>query len=93
MLIGHTPHCDFKVLHRPGECRYCDSFPEWQELRELWGIAFTGHAEDTVEAYDRQGRKYRKTLIRCPSEQERPVEVIHQWRGNAPEPRETGEPA
>ncbi|MEU7174649.1 MULTISPECIES: hypothetical protein [Micromonospora] len=37
------PHCDQAVLHAPGECTYCDAHPDWQELRQLWGIAFTGH--------------------------------------------------
>ncbi len=38
-----APHCDQAILHAPGECRYCDDYPDWQALRELWGIAFTGH--------------------------------------------------
>ena len=38
------PHCDQRVLHAPSECTYCDMFPIWQELRDNWGIAFTGHA-------------------------------------------------
>lgn len=37
------PHCDTRVLHAPGECEYCDRRSEWQELREAWGIAYTGH--------------------------------------------------
>ncbi len=37
------PHCDSRVLHRRGECKYCDTHPDWQELRQAWGIAFTGH--------------------------------------------------
>jgi len=41
--IGQFPHCDQRVLHALGECEYCDRHPEWQALREAWGIAFTGH--------------------------------------------------
>ena len=37
------PHCDNRILHKNGECEYCDRYPEWQELRETWKIAFTGH--------------------------------------------------
>jgi len=37
------PHCDSRVLHAPGECEFCDQRPEWQALRQAWGIAFTGH--------------------------------------------------
>lgn len=36
------PHCDTRVLHKPGDCEYCDRHPEWQLLRKRWGIAFTG---------------------------------------------------
>ena len=42
-LITQFPHCDSRVLHAPGECEFCDLHPEWQELREGWGISFTGH--------------------------------------------------
>ncbi len=37
------PHCDQRILHAPGECVYCDGYPDWQELRRMWGIDFTGH--------------------------------------------------
>lgn len=50
------PHCDQRVLHRPGECRYCDLHPEWQELRERWGIAFTGHSPGAIAAGDVEGQ-------------------------------------
>jgi hypothetical protein len=40
------PHCDPKILHAPGECEYCDEHNDWQHLRELWGIAFTGYEPD-----------------------------------------------
>ena len=36
------PHCDQRVLHAPGVCRYCDKSPDLQEIRRAWGIAFTG---------------------------------------------------
>lgn len=85
-LIQQFPHCDPKVLHKPGECQYCDAHPEWQELRKRWGIAYTGHSDDSVEAYDWQGNKIQKPLIPCPSEWDRPVEIIHRWGGNQPIP-------
>lgn len=44
--IEQFPHCDARVLHAPGECKYCDEHPEWQELRFTWGIAFTGYTPD-----------------------------------------------
>ena len=68
---GVIPHCDQRVLHAPGECEYCDRLPDWQALREVWGIAFTGH-----EPQDGQ--------IWCPSELQRTVETINRWPGNRP---------
>lgn len=41
--LPQAPHCDQRVLHAPGECEFCDARPEWQALRQAWGIAFTGH--------------------------------------------------
>lgn len=39
-----SPHCDSRILHGPSDgCAYCDEYPDWQALRKLWGIAFTGH--------------------------------------------------
>lgn len=47
MLLAPTrpsfPHCDSRILHAPGECRFCDQDPHAQTLRQAWGIAFTGH--------------------------------------------------
>lgn len=39
-----APHCDARILHKSGECWACDLYPDWQKLRELWGINFTGHS-------------------------------------------------
>lgn len=39
------PHDDARVLHAPGECRDCDEHPDWQDLRELWRINYTGQRE------------------------------------------------
>lgn len=41
--IRQFPHCDPRVLHAPGECKYCDKHPDWQQLRITWGICFTGY--------------------------------------------------
>jgi hypothetical protein len=86
--ITQTPHCDGKVLHKNGECSFCDACPEWQELRQMWGIAFTGHSEDTVKAIDSTGNEYDKKLIPCPSEWDRPLDVINAWGGNRAQSRE-----
>lgn len=66
-----APHCDMAVLHQPGQCRYCDLFPEWQKLRKLWGIAFTGNVPETHE-------------VSCPSDQRRGMGMAHVWAGNRP---------
>lgn len=67
---AYAPHCDQRVLHAPGECAYCDGYDDWQRLREMWGINFTGHDDE------------RKLL--CPSELARPLEIINKWAGNRP---------
>jgi hypothetical protein len=64
------PHCDDLVLHAPGECRYCDEFPERQAMRFRNGVNFTGKLE------------YGKRP--CPSTERRPLEVIERWHGNVP---------
>jgi hypothetical protein len=43
------PHCDQRILHAPGECAYCDAFPNWQDLRRAWGISFTGWEPEGTE--------------------------------------------
>lgn len=75
--LGHTPlpHCDQKVLHAPGECKYCDQHPDWQALRVVWGIAFTGHTP--VATGDRPE-------LMCPSDVARGVGGAHSWPGNRP---------
>lgn len=65
------PHCDQAVLHAPGECKYCDERPDWQALRQLWGIAFTGHPPQQGE-------------VACPSDARRPNGVNQLWPGNQP---------
>jgi hypothetical protein len=65
------PHCDSRILHAPGECAYCDHYPEWQELRVHWGIAFTGHIPDV----DSGG-------MLCPADYSRGPESYNSWGGN-----------
>lgn len=41
------PHCDQRILHSPEDgCQFCNELPEWQALRKVWAIAFTGHAPE-----------------------------------------------
>ena len=67
-----APHCDARILHAPGECEHCDLFPDWQQLRTRWGIAFTGHDPEPDQAP-------------CPADVARPPgsESDHRrWAGN-----------
>lgn len=68
--IKQFPHCDQTILHKKGDCKYCDAHPEWQELRIAWGINFTGEKDETK--------------LPCPSEIRRPAYVAHRWPGNRP---------
>ncbi len=75
--MAEYPHCDSKVIHAPGECRFCDMHPELQERRAKSGVNFTGH-------YD-EGKSI------CPAELQRPLDIINRWPGNVPETAETEE--
>lgn len=35
------PHCNTEVLHAPGECVYCDMYPERQQARIAGGSPFS----------------------------------------------------
>ena len=72
MSITQFPHCDSRILHAPGECVYCDMNPGWQELRQAWGIAFTGHLPDPESG-----------IVMCPTDYNR--DNYNQWPGNTPE--------
>lgn len=62
------PHCDSAILHAPGDCTYCDHYPEWQQLRAAWRINFTGSTDPDKAP--------------CPSEHRRPAEIRDRWPGN-----------
>ena len=72
-----APHCDSAVLHAPGECVYCDDYPDWQSYRRTARVAFTGHEPKADE-------------ILCPSEQRRSLTHINRWGGNVPRSRSDG---
>lgn len=91
------PHCDQRILHTKGECRYCDGYPEWQKLREVWGIAFTGHPPGIVSTYGADSglvvRTFTTTVdprrdrgrLPCPADFNRPADTgsdHRRWAGN-----------
>lgn len=65
------PHCDQRVLHKPGTCQFCDAYPDRQELRKDWKIAFTGETPKDGE-------------LPCPSDAARGRGGAHVWGGNRP---------
>jgi hypothetical protein len=66
------PHCDERVLHGPDDgCQFCDALPEWQTLREAWGIAFTGHPPEPGH-------------LPCLADATRGLGAAHDWPGNRP---------
>lgn len=69
-ILGTLPHCDGRVLHPPKVCKFCDEHPDWQALRVLYRINFTGEEDPG------------KTP--CPSLRDRPLETVHAWPGNQP---------
>lgn len=71
MELVTAPHCDPSVLHAPGYCAHCDTQPNWQALRGLWGIAFTGQIPASNQ-------------VPCPSDQRRGTGGAHTWGGNRP---------
>lgn len=69
------PHCDSRILHSPGTCRYCDMRPDWQALRSAQGIAFS---DMSTEAALEHG------LVPCPSTYYRAADVRDMWGPNNP---------
>lgn len=71
--VALMPHCDQRVLHKPLSCEACDRFPEYQQYRELLGIAYTGEEPAGYE-------------VPCPATLRRPLGDIEQWPGNRVRP-------
>lgn len=68
LKIPQFPHCDARILHAPEDnCKYCNE-SGLQEIREAWGISFTGH--------------HKIGQIMCPAEKSRGLSSINSWGGN-----------
>ncbi len=67
--VKQFPHCDQRVLHRPGECEFCDMHPDWQSERTRKDVNFTGSTIDTHP---------------CPADEARGLAGAHVWGGNTP---------
>lgn len=70
------PHCDPRILHAPNECEFCDMHPDWQELRIIWSIAFTGYEPEEKE-------------LPCPADYAR-GDNHKLWHGNVAKPSTPG---
>jgi hypothetical protein len=75
-LLKHAkyPHCDMYVLHKPGQCEYCDLYPQRHVDRITAGINFTG---EKVPGF-----------APCPAEVRRELSTINMWYGNIPKKEE-----
>lgn len=71
--LKQFPHCDPRILHAPKECEVCDTHPDWQILRVVWGIAFTG--------YEPEGKE-----LPCPADHAR-GDNHTKWGGNTAKPK------
>lgn len=69
-MTAQSPHCDANVLHAPGECVYCDMYPDRQKRRVESAVNFTG--------------EHLSHKTSCPSEVVRPLAIINKWPGNRP---------
>lgn len=67
----YAPHCDSSILHAPDKCKFCAEYPDWQAMREVQRINFTG--------------EYDVDKAPCPSVYFRTVDVRDAWPGNTPE--------
>lgn len=78
---GQFPHCDQRIVHKKGECVYCDEHAGLlQYIRQMWNINFTGHHD--VETPEGTG------MLPCPAEVARPISIINKWGGNVAKTRE-----
>ena len=77
---GRFPHCDHRIVHKPGECEICDEYaPLLQYIRQIWGINFTG--EHVIQ------NDHGTAMLPCPAEVARPYAVLNAWHGNSAKPK------
>lgn len=80
------PHCDWRVLHSPGTCEYCDMHPDWQKERADNNVLFTDDPRNS-EIIDNWLLTGQTTSERpCPAMKARgPACQI--WAGNKAKPK------
>jgi hypothetical protein len=82
------PHCDWRILHSPGVCQYCDAHAAWQQERIAAKVLFTDDVKNTelIEHYLQTGA-YPSDERPCPAQQARGSNC-QVWGGNVPRPPE-----
>ena len=87
-----APHCDARILHEPGSCWSCDLYPDWQVLRKLWGIAFTGQ-KPKIEQHGEGDYTFTTRELPCPADFNRPPDDPsdhRQWGPNRAQGKDRG---
>lgn len=69
-VVKQYPHCDQYVLHRLGECEYCD-LPKYQPLHDYRNKNNINHTGENDPA-----------KLTCPAEALRTKDIIDKWGGN-----------
>lgn len=80
------PHCDHRVLHRPKSCTVCDHYPDLQQLRMMWQIAFTG--EQPVQLDLEKPWLTEGAVLPCPADYVR-GDAHKRWFGNTAKPAQS----
>lgn len=81
------PHCDWRVLHAPGECTICDEYAApWQQERIAANVLFTSDPRNAalIDHYLLTG-KIEGDLRPCPAQLARGASCQY-WGGNTPKP-------
>ena len=73
--MSKYPHCEHRVLHPPGDCEFCDMYPDLQKKRIDEGVNFTGEGDPNKKP--------------CPAEEARGLENVNAWHRNRPYPKDT----
>lgn len=82
------PHCDWRVLHQPRACQYCDLHPTWQQERIDACVLFTDDSRNdvTVNHFMSTGL-FLDGFQPCPAWLAR-GQQSQWWGGNVPLPHE-----
>lgn len=85
-LNQQYPHCDWRVLHSPGACQYCDMHPDWQQDRTDAWMLFTDDSRNAeiIERFLATG--HTSGIRPCPAMLAR-GDRCQVWGGNVPKPK------